>query len=343
MPRRPSYSIVFTEEVEYRFHADNRETEMSDARQAASNATGDSGIISSEEPIVLQNNVCVYCLSPLERGKKTREHVIGRRFVPEGKIRNSWNLLVYACHRCNNEKSRLEDEISAISMQPDIFGRYPDDSEDLIRDGMRKGRGSISTLTKKKIAESMSSSEASFSLSVGMTAEFTFEGPPQVSDERVAGLAAFHIKALFFWLTYNKEKRRGAAIPSALTLLLVSRRADWGNALNVAFMNHIASWPHRFLTDSNVASGYFKIALRRHPSEACWAWALEWNRQLRTIGFFGDASVVQRLVSNLPNLEIQIIAGTRETGFGMRLDVPLDPEDDHLFTIPFPESSEEQT
>lgn len=304
--------------------------------QDSSTQTGDSKFASSETHIVLQNRVCVYCLNPFERKKMTREHVIGRRFVPDGKMRNSWNLLPYACHPCNNEKSRLEDEISAITMQPDIFGCYPEDSEDLIREGTRKGSGSFSSLTKKPIAESLSSVKGTFPVGTGLTAKVDFEAPPQISDERVARLAVFHMQALFFWLSYNEKLRRGSGLPSELFVVSVSRRADWGNALNVGFMNLIATWLPRFLTGNNIAGGYFKIALRRHPSKACWAWALEWNLQLRTIGFFGDTAVVEHLISELPALKIQLVAGNLETGFGIRLDVPLAADADHLFTIPFP-------
>ena len=42
--------------------------------------------------------------------------MIGRRFVPKGKLNNQWNLIVRVCIKCNNKKSDLEDDISAISM-----------------------------------------------------------------------------------------------------------------------------------------------------------------------------------------------------------------------------------
>src|SRR5438067_12808695 len=72
--------------------------------------------------IVLKNETCVYCGSELTAGNCTKEHVIGRKFVPKGKLHEEWNLIVRACTSCNHTKSDLEDDISAISLPPDACG-----------------------------------------------------------------------------------------------------------------------------------------------------------------------------------------------------------------------------
>ena len=94
-------------------------------------------------PIRFRNTTCPYCAANLAEVERTREHVVGRRFVPRGKHDKQWNLLLFACRKCNNKKSELEDDISAISMQPDSFGRFADDDSVLREEAARKAKNSI--------------------------------------------------------------------------------------------------------------------------------------------------------------------------------------------------------
>lgn len=92
----------------------------------ASLATAQNSTISALAPdraIVLRNVACVYCGTSLTKETTTRDHVIGRRFVPKGKFAARWNLIINACEPCNNGKAELEDDISAITLQPDLWGR----------------------------------------------------------------------------------------------------------------------------------------------------------------------------------------------------------------------------
>jgi hypothetical protein len=54
----------------------------------------------------------------------TDEHVIGRRFVPKNTMFGQWNVILRACRECNTAKSELENDISAITMQPDASGQF---------------------------------------------------------------------------------------------------------------------------------------------------------------------------------------------------------------------------
>jgi hypothetical protein len=73
--------------------------------------------------IVLRNINCAYCGRLFDAElPATKEHVIGRRFVPRGCFAGQWNLILNACGRCNGDKAELEDDISAITMMPDAFG-----------------------------------------------------------------------------------------------------------------------------------------------------------------------------------------------------------------------------
>lgn len=76
--------------------------------------------------MVRRSLYCAYCGAAFSRPSDGEaEHVIGRRFVPKGTLAAQWNLIVRACGPCNDHKADLENDISAITMQPDAWGRYP--------------------------------------------------------------------------------------------------------------------------------------------------------------------------------------------------------------------------
>jgi len=84
---------------------------------------------------ILDNVNCPYCGLSIDmpsRDSWDKDHVIGRRFVPRGTIENQWNIQVNAHKLCNNRKSNLEDDISAISIQPDGLGIPHSDDEILV-------------------------------------------------------------------------------------------------------------------------------------------------------------------------------------------------------------------
>jgi hypothetical protein len=70
---------------------------------------------------VLRNRTCAYYGCEPPKALRSKEHVIGRKFVPKGSLgNNAWNLILMACEKCNGEKADLEDEISAVSMMVDV-------------------------------------------------------------------------------------------------------------------------------------------------------------------------------------------------------------------------------
>ena len=85
----------------------------------------------------LHNVVCPYCGAALTNANREKEHVIARNFVPRGKLHAQWNLILNACGACNKRKSGYEDDISAISMQPDAYGRFGSDDPDLVAESQR--------------------------------------------------------------------------------------------------------------------------------------------------------------------------------------------------------------
>lgn len=140
------------------------------------------------KPILLDNRTCVYCGTDLHAGNDTKEHVIARNFVPKGKFDGQWNLIVRACRDCNKIKAELEDDISAITMQPSVSGEYAVDDDVLRREADRKGTGSQSRWTRKAVAESYEETAIDGTFG-GATFTFGLEGLPVITSDRLGELA----------------------------------------------------------------------------------------------------------------------------------------------------------
>jgi hypothetical protein len=82
---------------------------------------------SPKKAILLRNRNCCYCGDLLKDVGSTKEHVIGRNFVPTNTLDGQWSLILRACLRCNRNKSKLENDISAITMQSDGHGEFVSD------------------------------------------------------------------------------------------------------------------------------------------------------------------------------------------------------------------------
>lgn len=162
----------------------------------------------------LDNINCVYCGQTLNEADRTKEHVIGRKFVPKGSLDGQWNLIANACLLCNGLKSDLEDDISAITMQPDVSGKHVNNDELLAREAKRKGKGAVSQITGKAVQDSHQKIHLVMQRP-GLEIKFGLVAPPQVTFERVAQLAYYHVTGFFFMQTYQEETRRRAKKLSA--------------------------------------------------------------------------------------------------------------------------------
>lgn len=273
----------------------------------------------------LKNVTCVYCGD--EGGPEnplTDEHVVGRRFVPKGSFATGWCLIALACQSCNNAKADLEDDISAITLLPHLGESHDDPS--LAEIAARKAKGSRSRRTKKPIIDSYEENKISGKLMQSVDVSFGFTAPPQLDSERVRQLAYLHLQAFFYLITYDSERKTGGFIPGAIGWLNEASRRDWGNSLQRGFADLTRHWPPR--VEGTGASGFFKISIRRDPTGAeVWSFALEWNRALRVIGFFGNLDHARSYVDQLQPLNWQRIDATQR----IRREIELDPSDDRLF------------
>lgn len=90
---------------------------------------------------------------------------------------------------CNSHKADLEDDISAITLQPDSWGRYGHDDISAIEDALRKAKDSRSRRTRKAVKDSSEEIKIQGTLGPGITLSFQYTSPPQVDDNRAFELA----------------------------------------------------------------------------------------------------------------------------------------------------------
>lgn len=216
----------------------------------------------------LDNEICPYC-GTLLGIDATEDHVIGRRFVPIGTLHRSGNVRLKSCPSCNNhKKSRLENDISAITMQPDAWGGLACDDKVLRAESSRK-ISSESRLTGKPVSKSAVEEIVNISFNPQVNFSFRYGGPPQLHPERVFELARLQLCGFAYWMSFDKKQRRGKWLPGVFKPLQFAYRGDWGNPAMLAFMNLVADW-----TDGLVAvfaDGFFKVAIRQDPTSPCWS------------------------------------------------------------------------
>ncbi len=283
------------------------------------------------KPVRLRNETCIYCSVEFGNGiNRTKEHVIGRNFVPQGALNKQWNLIANACLKCNGIKSTLEDDISAITMQPDVVGRHAADDPRLRNEAQRKAKGSISRRTKKPVAQSGEEMTLSGALAPGVSITFNLHATPQLDEERAFHLALYQIRGFFYWITYDHARRRGRFWTDSFAPIGFVQKQDWGNVQMRGFQELVASWEHRVRAIG--ADEFFKIIIRRSPDERpLWAWALEWNCNHRLIGFFGNDEAARNAADALPCLQNSIVQTGPKSYLSGRIEVPLLSSEDRLF------------
>lgn len=286
-----------------------------------------------DKPVTLPGVKCAYCGRELNRSNRTRDHVIGRKFVPEGSIGNGFNLIVQACRDCNDRKASLEDDISLITMLPDTAGRYARDDERLRKTVARKARGSISPATRRLAAESYAKINWKCPIGQGVSLKYEGVAMPLLDEQRVARLAYYHVQAFAFFRSFNRIIAHGAWLePSRFLMIGYLTKDDWGNPHLRHFMAVTCEW--ELVGIVAAADGYFRHMMRKHQATDCWAWAVEWNERLRVFGIYGEESARDSFMQGISPLQPDFAYGDTTNGFAMRWDTPLADEDDVLFGFP---------
>jgi hypothetical protein len=299
----------------------------------SSNTDNKEGFIeyAANQPLRLSNINCAYCARLFNDDvKKTKEHVVGRNFVPKGAFDDQWNLIVNACVECNNFKATLENDLSAITMQPDSSGRHVNNDTLLAAEALRKGKGAISHKTGKPVKDSKGAMDITlsgdnFNLKFGMIA------PPQIDFPRVSILAQYFVRGFFFMQTYNNETRTGGYPLGEFHPLIHADKSDWGNDVMKWFMQETQAWETRLFAIT--ANNYFKIKFRK-SSEGLLAWSIEMNQNTRCIGFWGEKECIADVLQKVPTLQRKHVSGDEVNGLFVRTEKLLSESEDVLFSTP---------
>jgi hypothetical protein len=277
----------------------------------------------------LRNVDCPYCGVPLDKANRTRDHVIGMNFVPPGAFAGEWNLIVGACKACNGEKSGLEDDISAITLLSEVAGSQANVPPGIAKRASEKAAKSRSRLTGKKVADSSEGLKFSFQR-YGATISFGLVAPPQIHANRSARLAWMNLRGFTYFVGYDETKKTSIPGPADMVIVSEASRLDWGNVSQVAFAKHVATWGPRLV--ATTAAGYFRVAIRRDPANLCWSWALEWNKERRLVGFFGDPDPIRVNERAIPQPKRMLLEKLPDGGFRTHYqETQLAHADDILF------------
>jgi hypothetical protein len=195
----------------------------------------------------------------------------------------------------------------------------------------RKGQGSISRKTAKRVKQSPESLNIRLALGANASMTLDLTCPPQLKDERVIRLCVLHSLAFFFLITYDPHSAQGKVWPGKFLPVHWVFKGDWGNPVHTAFANAVVSWSTRVL--GIAANGFFRVVMRKHPAKLCWSWAYEWNQNVRIIGFFGETEVAQQIAATFPSLGGFLWEnGNQFTR--IREEIALaDSEEDNLFVV----------
>jgi hypothetical protein len=283
------------------------------------------------------NQLCLYCgafVGPGSAVDSDCEHLVGKKFVPAGKLRgDSFNFLFRACCRCNREKSTAEDHVSSVTL---FTGPARAEDEGVNALAERKASGSIHPIQRGPYGERVPVRDAHWEKtlqgelipSVGVTVSFV--GPPQLHPPLVHLLARCHVQGFFSLITTRDPTRPETTHllrPEECFIYREYAHSDWGNAELREVTRRTAGWP--CLGQVYTAEGYFRAKFKRAGGPGTeWFWVLEWNKAVRVIGSRWIPGAVPPLFEDLVAARR---ARTRGTGWHMMEETPLAPEDDTLF------------
>lgn len=171
-------------------------------------------------PVILDNCICVYCADPLSGDAMTKEHVVGRNFVPKGTLNGNWNLITFACERCNNLKADLEKDISAITMLPHVADKSVQANLRVAEIASRKADGAFSRYTGRSVRESREELTLQGSVGSNISMSVNLVSHPHIDDSRAFALSQMHLTSFFFFITYDRAARRFATLRSQRQLAL---------------------------------------------------------------------------------------------------------------------------
>jgi hypothetical protein len=97
-------------------------------------------------------------------------------------------------------------------------------------------------------------------------------------------------------------------------------------------MKAVVPWDHRLIV--HTADDYYKVAIRRHPSEELWSWGMEWNKSFRLVGFFGNVAAAKAIAQTFPRMPLRSIRESSDSFLRFREEESLPESEDMLFQMP---------
>ena len=275
------------------------------------------------------NRYCLYCGEDLsaESVRSTKEHLIGREFVPTGTLEGTaFNFLFRSCEGCNSRKGHLERHVSTVTLYVSPARAGSARIDQLAR------RKALKDFHHKKRVQVSDAGERHTILANlgGVAGTFGLIAPPQLDPRMSAELACRQIQGFFSLLTSTN--------PTTLeeTRLLPPERVfcdgahhsrDWGSPRLLEVVRRVQSW--RRLGVVTTAQGFFRAEFRRDEERTGqWFWALEWNKSTRILGVIASPGEPRSLFEDLPSVGWMPLG----TGARIRVEVPLrDESADLLF------------
>lgn len=245
------------------------------------------------------NQHCVYCGGFVGFGasiESDKEHLINRRIAASGLLADSkaFNFIFRACRPCNAEKADLEEHISAVTLLTSP-GR-----EDPVIDAAARAKAAVSF--DRRHRRPIGQVRNTFNIALGPVS-FGLVSAAQADPKAIRLLAFRHVQGVFSLCTSPDPRR------SETTRLLSGAKfgffdaypyRDWGNPKLLEIARR--TYGYARLAEITTADGFFRIALRPGPDGGPWFWALEWNQNLRVVGWIGDPFDPPAPFQNLPPL-----------------------------------------
>jgi len=203
-----------------------------------------------------------------------------------------------------------------------------DEDSTVVAEVVRKAQRSVSRRTHKAVIDSSKTFTRKGAIVPGVNYTATMTAPPQIDHSRAFELAEYHLAGFFYLITYDRANKIGGRWLGTCMPIGAVPATDYGNVVQRWFMTYTDTWHPRII--GYIASGFFRVAIRRHPETEIWSWALEWNKTMRLIGFLGEEHILGEAVKTMPELQWDI----QNEHYRQRGEVPLDEEDDTLFPLP---------
>ncbi len=284
------------------------------------------------DDIAKSNLYCLYCSELVglgSIGESTKEHTIGRNFVPKGSFGDgtAFNFIFRACNVCNGLKADIERHVSSVT----LFNS-PARVDDPAINSIAQHKASKDYHPDKK-GILVQDADNKISVNFGGVFNFDIVAPPQLNQEHVIQLARYHVQAIFSMITTLDPLDRDKVCllhPEKLLVFNSYSYEDWGNPELKEVAERVKDWPCYAII--NTANGFFRAIMKRKGADGDgWFWALEWNKSVRVIGAIYLPNQTPGVFQDLPDIGWSSSKTSDGEILRTRTQTPYNIDDDILF------------